>query len=137
MNFSSFVAGVTADTLKGWAGQIQNGYGTIALPRFTTTYGASLVEPLTSLGMGAAFCSDPRASFPGIGLVCVGDVEHKTVVEVDETGTVAAGATGITVLPTAVQAPQFNVTVDHPFLYAIRDDQTGELMFIGSLLNPG
>jgi serpin B len=69
-------------------------------------------------------------------LVCIGDVEHKTVVQVDETGTVAAGATGITVVPTAVPAPLFNVTLDHPFLYAIRDDQTGELLFIGSMLNP-
>jgi serine protease inhibitor len=135
-SFSSFAAGVTADTLKGWVGQLQNGYGTVALPRFTTTYGASLVQPLTSLGMQAAFCADPSASFPGIGLVCIGDVEHKTVVEVDETGTVAAGATTVSLLPTAVPAPLFNITVDHPFLYAIRDDQTGELLFIGAMLNP-
>lgn len=135
-SFSSFAAGVTADMLKTWAGQVQDGYGTVALPRFTTAYGASLVGALTSLGMQAAFCSDPNAGFPGIGLVCLGDVEHKTVVQVDETGTVAAGATGITVMPVAVQAPLFNVTLDHPFLYAIRDDQTGELLFIGSMLNP-
>ncbi len=135
-SFASFAAAMTADTLKGWVGQLQNGYGTVALPRFTTTYGASLVQPLTSLGMQAAFCSDPSAGFPGIGLVCIGDVEHKTVVEVDETGTVAAGATGIGLMPVAVQAPLFNITVDHPFLYAIRDDQTGELLFIGTMLNP-
>ena len=135
-SFASFAAAMTADTLKGWVGQLQNGYGTVALPRFTTTYGASLVQPLTSLGMQAAFCSDPSAGFPGIGLVCIGDVQHKTVVEVDETGTVATGATGIGLMPVAVQAPLFNITVDHPFLYAIRDDQTGELLFIGTMLNP-
>ena len=135
-SFAGFAASVTADTLKEWAGQLQNGYGTVGLPRFTTSFGASLVQPLTSLGMQAAFCSDPNAGFPGIGLVCIGDVEHKTVVEVDETGTVAAGATTISLLPTAVQQPLFTVTVDHPFLYAIRDDQTGELLFIGTMLNP-
>ena len=58
------------------------------------------------------------------------------VVEVDETGTVAAGATTVTLVPTAVAAPQFTLTLDHPFLYAIRDDQTGELLFIGTLMNP-
>ncbi|HEV7358291.1 MAG TPA: serpin family protein [Steroidobacteraceae bacterium] len=42
----------------------------------------------------------------------------------------------ISLTPTAVPAPLFNITVDHPFLYAIRDDQTGELLFIGAMLNP-
>jgi serpin B len=133
-NFAGFIAGLTADALKSWAGQLQTGFGSVALPRFTTTYGASLVQPLTSLGMQAAFC--PNGSFPGIGLVCIWDVEHKTVVEVDETGTVAAGATTVTVKPVAVQVPLFSISLDHPFLYAIRDDQTGELLFIGTMLNP-
>jgi serine protease inhibitor len=55
---------------------------------------------------------------------------------VDETGTVAAGATSVTVTTTVVQAPTFNVTFDHPFVYAIRDDQSGELLFIGTMMNP-
>jgi serine protease inhibitor len=136
VSLGSFVSGVTADTLNGWVGQLQTAYGNVALPRFTSTYGTSLVQPLTTLGMGTAFCSSQQASFPGIGQVCISDVEHKTVVEVDETGTVAAGATTITVGPTAVSAPMFTITLDHPFLYAIRDNQTGELLFIGTLMNP-
>jgi serine protease inhibitor len=133
---SAFVVGLTADSVKGWAAQLQSGYGSLSLPKFTTSYGTSLVQPLTQLGMQDAFCSSAQASFPGIGLTCIGDVEHKTVVEVDETGTVAAGATTVSLLPTAVQASVFTMTVDHPFLYAIRDDQTGELLFIGTMLNP-
>jgi serine protease inhibitor len=39
-------------------------------------------------------------------------------------------------VPTAVQLPMFTVTLDHPFLYAIRDDKTGELLFIGTMINP-
>ncbi|HEX3396427.1 MAG TPA: serpin family protein [Steroidobacteraceae bacterium] len=135
-SLSSFLAGVTSDAITAWEGQLQTGYGNLSLPRFTTTYGASLVPPLTALGMQDAFCSSQQAGFPGIGLVCLGDVEHKTVVEVDETGTVAAGATIVTVVPTAVQLPMFTVTLDHPFLYAIRDDKTGELLFIGTMMNP-
>jgi serine protease inhibitor len=136
ISLSSFVSGITADTLNGWVGQLQTAYGNIALPRFTSTYGASLVQPLSTLGMATAFCSSQQASFPGIGLGCISDVEHKTVVEVDETGTVAAGSTTIIVTPVAVPAPMFTINLDHPFLYAIRDDQTGELLFIGTLMNP-
>lgn len=135
-SLNSFVAALTPDMLSGWVGQLQTGMGNLSLPKFTATYGASLVQPLIALGMQTAFCSDPQAAFPGIGLVCLQDVEHKTVVEVDESGTVAAGATTITVMPTAVQLPLFTLTLDHPFVYAIRDDKTGELLFIGTMTNP-
>jgi serine protease inhibitor len=133
---NSFVAGLTLDMLNSWEGQLQTGMGNLSLPKFTATFGASLVQPLTTLGMQAAFCSDPAVSFPGIGTVCIQDVEHKTVVEVDESGTVAAGATTVTIVPTAVEAPLFTLTLDRPFLYAIRDDLTGELLFIGTMTNP-
>jgi serpin B len=56
------------------------------------------------------------------------------VVEVDETGTVAAAATGIG--DTDAMPQQYTITMDHPFFYAIRDDKTGELLFIGVLMNP-
>jgi len=135
-SLESFVAGLTPDMLSGWVGQLQTGLGNLSMPKFTATFGASLVQPLTTLGMQAAFCSDAQASFPGLGLVCIQDVEHKTVVEVDESGTVAAGATTVTVMPTAVELPLFTLTLDQPFLYAIRDDKTGELLFIGTMTNP-
>ena len=135
-SLDSFAAGVTPAMLDGWVAQLQTGLGNLSLPKFTASYGASLVQPLTTLGMQAAFCSDPQASFPGLGLVCIQDVEHKTVVEVDESGTVAAGATTVAIVPTAVQLPLFTLTLDHPFLYAIRDDKTGELLFIGAMTNP-
>jgi serine protease inhibitor len=135
-SLNSFVASLTPTMLNGWVGQLQTGMGNLSMPKFTTTFGASLVQPLSTLGMQAAFCPDPQASFPGIGLTCIQDVEHKTVVEVDESGTVAAGATTVTLTPTAVPAPLFTLTLDHPFLYAIRDDQTGELLFIGAMINP-
>jgi serine protease inhibitor len=136
ISLSSFIAGVTPDMLAGWEAQLQMAYGSVSLPRFTSTYGASLVQPLTTLGMSAAFCGSQQASFPGIGLGCISDVEHKSVVEVDESGTVAAGSTTITITPVAVQAPIFNLVLDHPFFYAIRDDLTGELLFVGVLMNP-
>jgi serine protease inhibitor len=135
-SMDSFVAGLTPDMLSGWVGQLQTGLGNLSMPKFTATFAASLVQPLTTLGMQAAFCADPQASFPGLGLVCIQDVEHKTVVEVDESGTVAAGATTVTVMPTAVELPLFTLTLDQPFLYAIRDDKTGELLFIGTMTNP-
>jgi serine protease inhibitor len=137
---SSFVASMTPDAVNGWVGQMQSVNGAVALPRFTATYSVSLPPALTVLGMGIAFCSSMNSDFSALATPppnqCISDVEHKTVVEVDESGTVAAGATTITVTPTAVMAPAFTITMDQPFLYVIRDDQTGELLFIGAMMNP-
>ena len=136
-SLSSFVAGTTLGAINGWIGQMQSAYGDVVLPRFTATYGVSLPPALTALGMGVAFCPNP-ADFSALATqpTCVSDVEHKTVVEVDETGTVAAGATGVVSVPTAVAQPMYTITMDHPFLYAILDDQSGEFLFIGALMNP-
>jgi serpin B len=130
---TSFVAGITADDLNGVIAQLQQSTVSIALPRFSASYGTSLTTALTSLGMGVAFgpTADFSALAPGFLLNVV---EHKTVVQVDETGTVAAAATGVgdvTAVPLA-----FFMTMDHPFFYAIRDDKTGALLFIGILMNP-
>jgi serine protease inhibitor len=137
-SLNSFVAGITAATLNTWVSQLQMSVGDVSLPRFTSTYSTSLPPALTALGMGSVFCPGTAADFSALSsqAVCVSDVEHKTIVEVDESGTVAAGATTISVGPTAVAAPQFTITLDHPFFYAIRDDSTGELLFVGTLVNP-
>ena len=63
-------------------------------------------------------------------------MEHKTVVEVNETGTVAAGATSVGIVISTMQEP-VNLTVNHPFFYAIRDNTTADLLFVGVLMNPG
>jgi serine protease inhibitor len=136
VDLGRFVAGVTAEDLDGWMSQMQTTQAGISLPRFTATFGTPLPSALTALGMGVAFIPN-KADFSGICQhAYVSDVEHKTVVEVDESGTVATGATTVTIRTTESAAPSVNLTLDHPFLYAIRDNQTGELLFIGVLMNP-
>ena len=48
----------------------------------------------------------------------------------------AAGSTAVTIVPTAMQLPLFTITIDDPFLYAIRDDHAGEVLFDGTLMIP-
>jgi hypothetical protein len=66
----------------------------------------------------------------------ISDVEHKTVVEVSETGTVAVGVTGVGIGTTAMPE-SVNFAINHPFFYAIRDNTSGDLLFVGVLMNPG
>jgi serpin B len=95
-----------------------------------------LVNALTSLGMGMAFDSN-MGELPGLAPdVYISDVEHKVVVQVDESGTVATGVTTVTISPTLVVADPVVMTLNRPFFYAIVDQQTGALLFIGTLVDP-
>ena len=128
-----FAASITLADLNGLIANLDPSLVTIALPRFSASYGTSLTGALVSMGMGIAFgpSADFSALAPGFS---VNVVEHKTVIDVDETGTTAAAATGIGVT-TIAQSQQY-MTMDHPFFYAIQDDDTGALLFIGVLMNP-
>jgi serpin B len=62
-------------------------------------------------------------------------VEHEAVMQVDESGTVAAAATTVTV-GTTVVVRNASMTMSRPFFYAILDGKTGALLFIGTLIDP-
>jgi serine protease inhibitor len=131
----TFVAAITPAAVDSWVSGMYTEMVNLGLPRFTTSYGTNLVPPLTTLGMGDAF--DPSENgFTGIfPSFFIAVAQHKTVVEVDETGTVAAAATGGGAT-TDAPAPPVNLQLNRPFFYAIRDNQTGELLFVGILMNP-
>jgi serpin B len=104
------------------------------LPRFKAESGFSLTEPLKSLGMKDAFVSGV-ADLSGISTnksLFIQDVLHKAFLDVDETGTEAAAAT--TVLGTQGIATPFSA--NHPFLFLIRHNPTGAILFLGRVANP-
>ncbi len=105
----------------------------VMLPKFTATYDTSLVNVLKSLGMGIAFSGQADFSpmhTPPPGLD-ISDVRHQAYVRVDEKGTTAAAATSVTIGMTAVFEPPKQFIVNRPFILALRDEQTGTLLFIG------
>jgi serpin B len=65
----------------------------------------------------------------------IADVVHKAFVSVDEAGTEAA-ATAVVMELTAVLGESVEVTIDHPFIFLIRDIETGAILFVGRVVNP-
>jgi len=106
----------------------------LTLPRFRLDYARELEADLGALGMAVAFDPD-RADFTRIADVSperlyLTRVVQKTFVEVNEEGTEAAAATGVGIGVTS--APQeIHLTVDRPFLVAIRERFTGTVVFLG------
>jgi serpin B len=105
----------------------------LSVPRFTARYDASLVSTLKALGMGVAFsdAADFSRMHAPPPQLRISSVRHASYVRVDEAGTVAAAATSVGISMTAIEVPQVRFVVDHPFVFAIRDEHTGSLLFIG------
>lgn len=110
----------------------------IFLPRFTLESSFGLNSALVEMGMPDAFVPGV-ADFSGLDGtqdLYISDVIHKAWGEVNEAGTEAAAATVVVIGTTAVGPPTPVFRADHPFLFFIRDTQTGSLLFIGRLAEP-
>jgi len=119
-----------------WMSKLQPCNGVVTMPKFTFSYGNTLNNALTSLGLGIAF--GDGADFSLINPTAklqISQVVHKAFVAVDESGTTAAAATSVGVIATAT-GPQYNPTFDHPFIFAIREMNSGLILFIGTMNNP-
>lgn len=114
----------------------------LALPRFRMETRFDLAGTFAEMGMPRAFARG-RADFSAIlgspGEVWIDQIVHKAFVEVNESGTEAAAATAVAMVRmTAVldEPPPRNFHADHPFLFAIRDNHTRTLLFLGRMNTP-
>ncbi|MEO8437026.1 MAG: serpin family protein [Chloroflexota bacterium] len=112
----------------------------VYLPRFGFETRAELTAILGALGMPLAF--DPnRADFGGIhtpGPLFIKTVIHQANIDVDEKGTEAAAATAVGVDTGGGPSPAKEITLrlDHPFLFIVRDVDTGAVLFMGRVVDP-
>jgi serpin B len=142
-SLEEFHRNLTIENWKEWTKWHGKPKGTIVLPKFKQKYEISLGEPLIKLGMGLAF-DKRKADFsnmvnvPEEIVVYIDEARHKTFVEVNEEGTEAAAVTSISISATSVstEPPPFNMIVDHPFFCAIRDNETGTILFMGYIVDP-
>ncbi|MBD2522490.1 serpin family protein [Nostoc sp. FACHB-133] len=136
-NLKAFYQNLSVANWEKWMTQFNKQKGFIRLPRFKTDYEVTLNDALKSLGMEEAFSS--KANFSGMGKnFAISQVKHKTFVEVNEEGTEAAAATSVGIVATSLrdEPEPFRMIVDRPFFCAIRDNQTGNVLFMGSILEP-
>jgi serpin B len=109
----------------------------LAIPKFEFESDFSLKESLAGMGMPVAFSGDADFSgMTGNRDLFIADVVHKAFVSVDEAGTEAAAATAVVMTVSAVPGTPVKVTIDHPFIFLIRDIDTGTILFVGRVVNP-
>lgn len=122
-----------------WVNSFSKRKGSIQLPRFTLQFGLKLNDALKALGMSIAF--DPSGAdftnlYEGPVNAYISEVMHKSFVEVNEEGTEAAAATSVTVGVTSVEPAGFWMRVDRPFIFAIRENRSQTILFMGKIVEP-
>jgi len=139
IGLEGFLEELNPGTWTDWTASFSLKEGELGLPRFKIEYEASLNDPLKALGMEVAF-DENSADFSGMRDIpprlYISDVKHKSFIEVNEEGTEAAAATSVEIRVESARPDHFTMIADRPFFFAIVDDLTGAILFMGSLLDP-
>lgn len=141
-SLESFTKQLGVENWNKWLKEFKETEGTVILPRFKIEYEKKLNSILSSLGMGVAFTAganfnkmkaDPRGPE-----LFISEVLHKTFVEVNEEGTEAAAVTSVGIGITSIggEKKTFYMEINRPFFFAISDNQTAEILFMGLINEP-
>ena len=132
---------LTLANLNKWIDAMQDSRVDIYLPKFKLETFYSLPSVLAAMGMPAAFQAGGftgMSDIPEAKLLALSEIAHKAFVEVNEEGTEAAAATVLTMVPTSlsIEPPTPTFRADHPFVFLIRDNQSGLILFLGRVVKP-
>jgi serpin B len=135
-DFAAFERSFDAARLAGLDEAARTGIADLYLPRWSTSSSLDLAGDLPELGLTAPFGTD--RDFTGISPdnPVLDAAVHAADIDVDERGTVAAAATGLAFAVSGPPTPDAVIRADRPFLYLIRDTETGAILFAGRLVDP-
>jgi len=135
------VAELNNDNWNTWINSLGKQKVVVKLPKFKFDFFRLLNDDLTGMGMGIAFDPD-NADFSGINPymeLYISRVLHKTFIEVNEEGTEAAAVTAVEIGTTSYnpdEPPVMYFTADHPFIFTIRENSSGTILFMGRVNLP-
>jgi serpin B len=135
--FTAIEAAMDAVWLESVLVNLEGQQVTLSMPRFEFESEVGLTQVLQAMGMPTAF--DTGADFSGMDGtrdLFISDVLHKAFVSVDEAGTEAAAATAVIMERGMAPQSPVEMKVDRPFIFLIRDLQTGAVLFVGRVMNP-
>jgi len=127
---------LSVQNIKRWNGDLNPTKLDVYFPKFKLETEYDLSKPLVNLGMPTPFTNE--ANFKGIAPIdlAISAAIHKAFVEVNEEGTEAAAVTVIMIATSSMPPPTPVFKADHPFVFLIQDDSTGNILFIGRVANP-
>ena len=143
-DLNTFLGHLNVENWESWMSQFSSAEVALVMPKFKLEYAAELKSALSLLGMGIAF-DGANADFSRMRVspvpVFISYLNHHAIVEVNEEGTEAATGTFVFLdeeiaAEPAGSIPPIPFIVDRPFFFAIRDNQTGTVLFMGAVADP-
>jgi len=136
-NFEQLETSLVAKEVGAILAAMEHETVALRLPKFSYESSFEMAKTLAEMGMPSAFGAE--ADFSGIDgtkELFISEVVHKAFVAVDEAGTEAAAATAVILVEKGAPMNPVELTVDRPFIFVIRDVETGSTLFVGRVLNP-
>jgi len=136
-HFQAFEEGLEAPQVDDIIGGLHVAHVTLAMPKFEFDSEFSLKDTLADMDMAIAFSGAADFSgMTGASDLYISEVLHKAFVSLDEAGTEAAAATAVVMKETGMPTELVEVTIDRPFIFLIRDIETGAILLVGRVINP-
>ncbi len=123
--------------LDKWLSRLRSQKVKVSLPKFKISTQFELSKPLTKMGMSTAF--NEKADFSGIDgtkELSITSIVHQAFVDVNEEGSEAAAATGVVVGVRGMPPASPTFRADHPFIFLIRHNFSGSILFMGRIVDP-
>jgi len=131
-------ASMSEKKLGAWLSGLKGTFVDLALPRFKYSSRFGMNDVLQAMGMKLPFLY-PEADFKGIsptGELFIGFVIHQAFIDVNEEGTEAAAATAVGMRAGGAPPKPITIRADRPFLFLIRDEVSGSILFMGRVSDP-
>jgi serpin B len=137
-DLEAFEESLDSATLQRIVADLEHGTVDLSLPRFRAETSVALADILERMGMTDAFVYQTAdlSGMDGTRELYIGAVQHQAFIAVDEEGTEAAAATVVIVATESMPIDIVEITIDRPFLFGIRDIETGAILFWGRILDP-
>ena len=135
LSADEFVSGLDSESLSRLSAGLQTDEIRLMLPSFKAEYDVSLNAALQRLGMKEAFTSSADFSDMSKEPLMISEVKQKTFIEVNEEGSEAAAITSIGIMRTSLAPEPFEFKVDRPFVFLIRERNSGTILFMGLVRN--
>ncbi|MEM2934415.1 MAG: serpin family protein [Methanocellales archaeon] len=129
---------LTLEKLKEWKNSLKEQRVNVFIPKFTFNRKYILNENLKAMGMPSAFTpgSADLSGIDGTRNLFIQIVIHQSFVDVNEEGTEAAASTGVGIGLTSITPKVPIFRADHPFIFLIQEKKTGNILFLGKVVDP-
>jgi serpin B len=140
-DLDAFVQNLTAARWQELVDALYNAepaLGRLSMPKLKLEFKAELNNPLIAMGMPRAFTNAAQFGdlLEGDTPLEISQVIQKTFLNVDEKGTEAAAVTSVGIRATSMPMYAFEMQVDRPYFFAIRDNRSGAILFAGAIQMP-